>query len=263
MSSPALRIEGVTKLFGSTVALADTSFGLGKGEFVSLLGPSGCGKSTLFNVIAGLTEPTKGRVAIADEDVTGRCGHVGYMMQKDLLLPWKTVRENIVLGATLTGSADRADREEAAVLAERYGLGGFIDQYPHTLSGGMRQRVALMRTLAFHKEVILLDEPFGALDALTRADMHEWLLEVWEREECTVLFVTHDVDEALFLSDRILVMSPRPGRIETEVRVEIPRPRSVDAMTSRPFVEGKARILATLRDARAAMAGGQREGVAE
>ena len=155
-------------------------------------------------------------------EVTGHTGHVGYMLQKDLLLPWRTVLENIVLGAVLKGGASRQQREEGYALAARYGLGDFINHYPAALSGGMRQRVALMRTLAMHHDLMLLDEPFGALDSQTRLAMQEWLLSVWQEQRGTILFVTHDIDEAIFLADRVVVMTPRPGRVREIFAVGIP-----------------------------------------
>ena len=168
------------------------------------------------------------------------------MLQKDLLLPWRTVTGNIVLGASLTGRATKRDRAEAVALAERYGLGEFVDHYPHALSGGMRQRVALMRTLAVHKDVMLLDEPFGALDSQTRLRMQQWLLDVWEQEGRTLLFITHDVDEAIFLSDRVLVMSARPGHIRAEFDVPLARPRGFELLTSEAFTDLKRRVLELL-----------------
>jgi ABC-type nitrate/sulfonate/bicarbonate transport system ATPase subunit len=168
------------------------------------------------------------------------------MLQKDLLVPWRTVVGNIVLGAALSRGVGDRDEAEAAELAARYGLAGFLDHYPHALSGGMRQRVALMRTLAVHADVLLLDEPFGALDSQTRLEMQRWLLEVWDELDRTVLFVTHDVDEAVFLSDRVLVMGPRPGRIVAEIPVPIPRPRDLATLTSEAFMDLKRRVLGLL-----------------
>jgi ABC-type nitrate/sulfonate/bicarbonate transport system ATPase subunit len=241
-----LRVEDLRHSFGDTPALAPTTLDVVEGEFASLVGPSGCGKSTLFNIVSGLIEPTAGRVLLDGRDVTGTTGHVGYMLQKDLLLPWRTVTENIVLGASLHGRVSRRDRDEATDLAERYGLGDFVDHYPHALSGGMRQRVALMRTLAFHKDVMLLDEPFGALDSQTRLRMQQWLLDVWAAESRTILFITHDVDEAIFLSDRVHVMSARPGAIRATFEIGLERPRSFDVLTSDPFTELKREILALI-----------------
>jgi len=236
-------VDGVSMRFGDTLALEETTLTIAAGEFVAIVGPSGCGKSTLFNVVSGLLAPTAGRVLLDGRDVTGATGHVGYMLQKDLLVPWRTVIGNVVLGAALTRGARAADREEARRLAERYGLGPFADHYPHALSGGMRQRVALMRTLAVHTDVMLLDEPFGALDSQTRLAMQRWLLEVWEDTRRSVLFVTHDVDEAIFLADRVVVMSARPGRIAHVLPVDLPRPRGVDALTTPAFTAIKRRVL--------------------
>ncbi len=245
-AAPKLTADRITCRFGDTLALEGASLEVGPGEFVSIVGPSGCGKSTLFNVLSGLLVPSAGRVRIDGEDVTGSTGHVGYMFQKDLLLPWRTVVGNIVLGAALTRGVSDRDEAEARDLAVRYGLAGFLDHYPHALSGGMRQRVALMRTLAVHTDVLLLDEPFGALDSQTRLEMQRWLLEVWDELDRTVLFVTHDVDEAVFLADRVLVMSPRPGTIAADFPVRVPRPRDLATLTSGAFMDVKRRVLGLL-----------------
>jgi ABC-type nitrate/sulfonate/bicarbonate transport system ATPase subunit len=241
-------VDDVTIRFGDTLVIDHLSLGIGRSEFVSIVGPSGCGKSTLFNAISGLVRPVSGRVLLEGRDVTGETGHVGYMLQKDLLIPWRTVVGNIVLGAALTRGATRRDREEAERLAARYGLGNFLDHYPHALSGGMRQRVALMRTLELHTDVLLLDEPFGALDAQTRLDMQLWLLSVYQDLNVTVLFITHDVDEAIFLADRVLVMSGRPGRILADTPILLPRPRGIDVLTSPSFTELKRDTLRLLHD---------------
>ena len=238
-----LRLDEVACLFQANNGLAATSLAVAEREFVAIVGPSGCGKSTLMNVIAGLRAPTSGRVLIDGVDVTGQAGHAGYMFQKDLLLPWRTVVGNIVLGAALHGRVTRAHRAEAREMAVRYGLGEFCDTYPHALSGGMRQRVALMRTLAFHRDLLLLDEPFGALDHQTRLEMQQWLLRVWQETGRTVLFITHDADEAIFLADRVVVMSPRPGRVVEVLDVELPRPRTLDLLTAPEFTALKRRIL--------------------
>lgn len=238
--------ERVTCRFGETLALSQVSLEVAEGEFVSIVGPSGNGKSTLFNVVSGLLEPSGGRVLLDGRDVTGSTGHVGYMLQKDLLVPWRTVVGNIVLGAALTRGVSDRDEAEALQLATRYGLGDFLDHYPHALSGGMRQRVALMRTLAVHRDVLLLDEPFGALDSQTRLEMQRWLLEVWAELGRTILFVTHDVDEAVFLADRVLVMSPRPGRVVAEIPVSIARPRGLETLTTPGFMSLKREVLGRL-----------------
>jgi ABC-type nitrate/sulfonate/bicarbonate transport system ATPase subunit len=240
---PKLSVENMTRRFGETLALATTDLRIRSGEFVSIVGPSGCGKSTLFNVIAGILPPSAGRVLIDGVEVTGSTGHVGYMLQKDLLLPWRTVSDNIVLGAILKGGATRKQRAEGVALAQRYGLGDFVNHYPSALSGGMRQRVALMRTLAMHHDLMLLDEPFGALDSQTRLAMQQWLLSVWQEQQRTVLFVTHDIDEAILLADRVVVMTPRPGSIRDIFEVGIERPRPLSCLTSQAFMALKRHTL--------------------
>ncbi len=242
-NEPKVVVDEVTVRFDGMPVLDRLDLTIGTSEFVSIVGPSGCGKSTLFNAISGLVQPTSGRVLLDGRDVTGETGHVGYMLQKDLLIPWRTVVGNIVLGAALTRGVTARDRQEAERLATRYGLGEFLQHYPHALSGGMRQRVALMRTLALHTDVLLLDEPFGALDSQTRLDMQLWLLSVYEDLNVTVLFVTHDVDEAIFLADRVVAMSGRPGRILADLPIPLPRPRDLDVLTSPRFTELKREVL--------------------
>lgn len=245
-SRAIVELRGVSHSFGSTHVLEPTNLDLAEGSFVSLVGPSGCGKSTLFNAVAGLLQPSAGSITIAGDDVTGAPGHVGYMMQKDLLVPWRTVLGNITLGASLRGVRNDEVTARARQMANDYGLGDFLSHYPRALSGGMRQRVAFMRTLATEHDVVLLDEPFGALDAQTRFAMQTWITEVWRDTGRTIVFITHDVDEALFLSDRVVVFSPRPGRIVDDIDVDIARPRSVATLTTPTFMELKQRILTTL-----------------
>jgi ABC-type nitrate/sulfonate/bicarbonate transport system ATPase subunit len=241
-----LQLRDVGKVFGDTVALEPTSLSIEEGSFVAIVGPSGCGKSTLFNVIAGLLSPDSGDVRLSDQLVTGATGHVGYMLQKDLLVPWRTVEDNITMAARLTRRVTDDDRAEARRVATQYGLGEFLRHYPSALSGGMRQRVALMRTLVTHQQLLLLDEPFGALDAQTRLEMQQWLLQVWKDSGRTVLFITHDVDESIFLSDRVLVMSPRPGRVIADFDNRLARPRALHSLTDPGFVDLKARIMGLL-----------------
>jgi ABC-type nitrate/sulfonate/bicarbonate transport system ATPase subunit len=252
LASPTkLRIDNVSMTFatpaGAFQALAQVSLLVPTGRFVSLIGPSGCGKSTIFNIAAGLQEPTEGRVLIDGIDATGTIGRVGYMLQKDLLLPWRTLIDNIILGMEIQGVPLREARERALPLLRRYGLGGFEQAYPNTLSGGMRQRAALLRTLLFDTDVILLDEPFGALDAQTKLQMQEWLLALWSDFAKTVVFVTHDVEEAIFLSDEVHVMGTRPGRIIETLPVDLPRPRVRSATTTPAFMAIKERCLELLR----------------
>jgi ABC-type nitrate/sulfonate/bicarbonate transport system ATPase subunit len=242
-----LQLRDVGKSFGTTVALEPTSLNIEDGSFTAIVGPSGCGKSTLFNVIAGLLQPDFGEVQLGKHVVTGTAGHVGYMLQKDLLMPWRTVEDNITMAARLTRRVTDEDRAEARRVARQYGLGEFLRHYPHALSGGMRQRVAFMRTLVTRHPLLLLDEPFGALDAQTRLEMQQWLLQVWKDAQRTVLFITHDVDESIFLSDRVLVMSPRPGRIIANITNPLERPREPDVLTDPIFVDLKREILRLLQ----------------
>jgi ABC-type nitrate/sulfonate/bicarbonate transport system ATPase subunit len=250
-----LVVDGLSRHFASrdgsdVVALDGASVDVPSGSFISIIGPSGCGKSTLFNLIAGLDHPTDGRIMLGDEDCTGQQGRVGYMLQKDLLLPWRTILGNVALGLEVAGVSRREREPLARRFLSHYGLAGFEDRYPAQLSGGMRQRAALLRTIMFNRDVILLDEPFGALDALTRAQMQEWLLDLWDDLDKTVLFVTHDVDEALYLSDTVYVMSPRPGRIVARLDVPLDRPRKPSVVTSREFVELKEVALGLLGERR-------------
>ncbi len=250
MSQTKLCVENVSKTFrtpaGPFTALAPVTLAIPQGRFVSLIGPSGCGKSTIFNIIAGLLEPTGGRVLIDGVDATGTIGRVGYMLQKDLLLPWRTVLDNVILGMEIQSVPLRAARQRALPLLQRYGLGGFEHLYPSSLSGGMRQRAALLRTLLFDTDVILLDEPFGALDAQTKLQMQEWLMRLWSDFGKTVLFVTHDVEEAIYLSDELHVMGTRPGRIIASLPVHMPRPRLRTSALTPEFLSIKERCLELL-----------------
>jgi ABC-type nitrate/sulfonate/bicarbonate transport system ATPase subunit len=252
----SIRVDGVSKAFGTLPALRDVSLSAEGGQFVSLVGPSGCGKSTLFNIMAGLIEPDTGRVWIGDDDVTGQTGHVGYMLQRDLLLPWRTVIDNVVLGLDVRGIPRRESYARARELLARFGLGRFERAYPAQLSGGMRQRCAVIRTILYDAPVFLLDEPFSALDAQTRLLMQEWLLEVWESLRKTVFYITHDVDEALFLSDRVYAMSARPGTIIDNVVVGLRRPRDHADRTSPELLAHKVRLTEVIRaEAERAIAG--------
>ena len=245
-----LHVDGVTKRFGSgrdrVSAIENVSFDVREGTFLSILGPSGCGKSTLFNHIAGLMQPTEGDVTIGGASVIGKPGQVGYMLQKDLLLPWRTIEDNIILGQTLHGASKRDAIAQAAPLIERCGLRGFERHRPHQLSGGMRQRAALLRTLLTGKDVLLLDEPFGALDAITRLQLQMLLTDVWQEMRKTILFVTHDVDEALLLSDEILLLSSRPGRVLKRFFVNQPRPRTPEMLADPAVASLKAEIMSML-----------------
>jgi ABC-type nitrate/sulfonate/bicarbonate transport system ATPase subunit len=249
MTRAAIRAQGVSKSFdnGSLRALDTVDLPADSGEFVSLVEPSGCGKSTLFNIMAGLLRPDTGSVFLGDREVTGTTGHAGYMLQRDLLLPWRTVLDNVLLGLDVAGVSRRESEPRARELLARFGLARFERSYPAQLSGGMRQRCAVIRTILHDAPVFLLDEPFSALDAQTRLLMQEWLLEVWETLHKTVIYVTHDIDEALFLSDRVYAMSARPGRIIDQVDVDLPRPRQHEVRTSEAFLAHKVRLAETIR----------------
>jgi ABC-type nitrate/sulfonate/bicarbonate transport system ATPase subunit len=254
--SAALEIRDLHKRFRRNgewlEVLAGVSLHVGPHQFVTLLGPSGCGKSTVCNIVAGLVRPDGGTVTILDGAGTPDgaaqgppAGRVAYMQQKDLLLPWRTVLDNAILGLEIQGARRAAAREEARAMLRRFGLEGFERAYPATLSGGMRQRVALVRTLLCRRDLLVLDEPFGALDAMTRTAMQGYLLRLREEFGRTVLFITHDVEEAVLLSDRIYVMAARPGRIRAERALEMPRPRRA---TEAAVVAEKAAILDLLHE---------------
>ena len=252
MTNPKLDVRGVRKAFwgrwGYLPTLEQVDLTAQEGEFVTLIGPSGCGKSTLFNILSGLEPADAGQVLLDGREVTGQAGLFAYMPQRDLLLPWRNVLDNVILGAEIAGRNLAEARAEARALLPLFGLEGFERNYPATLSGGMRQRAALLRTFLCHRAVLLLDEPFGALDALTRAGMQEWLLAVWQQLGQTVLFITHDVDEAVFLSDRVYVLTRRPARVCLELPIALSRPRHRSLVTSPAFIALKRRLLEALTD---------------
>ncbi|WNF37433.1 ABC transporter ATP-binding protein [Bacillaceae bacterium IKA-2] len=241
-----LDIRNIHHSFSGELVIKGVNLSLEKGEFVSIIGPSGCGKSTLFNLIAGLEVPDIGNVYIEGKDMTGIRGHSSYMMQKDLLFPWKTVLENVLLGPTITKQNTEKIKEEALFLFPLFGLKGYENFYPRVLSGGMKQRAALLRTFMHKKQLLLLDEPLGALDALTRETMHEWLLQVWSQMQRTILFITHSIDEAIFLSDRIYVLAPRPTEVILEVKVTLPRPRKKEITVTAEYLKIKAQLMNAL-----------------
>lgn len=245
-----LQISGVSKQFrkGGTVltALRDVNMAVEAGSFSCIIGPSGCGKSTLFNIVAGLLAPGEGTVTSDGRDIVLRPGFVGYMLQKDMLLPWRTIIDNVILGMEVRGVRRREAVTRAMPLLEKYGLGGFETHYPYELSGGMRQRAAFLRTLLYDRDILLLDEPFGALDAQTRLGMQSWLLDIWKDFRKTILFVTHDIDEAIYLSDDIYVFSARPGTVKAKIPVHIERPRKTDDITSPEFMALKHHLLELL-----------------
>lgn len=248
MSGPeaALRAEHVTKSYGGRTVIRDVSLRLEQGELVCLLGVSGAGKTTLFHSLSGLERPEEGRVLLFGEDVTGTPGKISYMLQRDLLLPHKKIPDNAALPLVIQGAKAREARERALSYFPQFGLEGTEDKYPAQLSGGMRQRAALLRTFLGARGVALLDEPFSALDALTKREIHRWYMEMMDQLRLTTLFITHDIDEAILLSDRVCVLSGRPGRIAAEIWVDPPRPRDLSFSLSGEFLAYKRQILALL-----------------
>ena len=228
-----IRLDGVEKTYrtrrGDLVqALDDITLHVGENEFVTLVGPSGCGKSTLLKLVSGLVPATGGTIRIRDEMVREPFPDVGFVFQQAVLLPWRTVLDNVLFSVEMLGLDPRAYRKAAGDLLELTGLGGFETKYPRELSGGMQQRVAICRALLPDPSLLLMDEPFGALDAMTREEMSLELLRVWEERRKTILFVTHSIPEAILLADRVVVMTPRPGRIARMLEIGLPRPRTMD-----------------------------------
>ena len=252
MTAAAVDVRGVWKQFvgnGRRVeALQGVDLAVQREQFVALLGPSGCGKSTLLNMVAGFDTPTRGEVRAGGDPVTAPSPRRAVVFQEPALFPWCSVYDNVVFGPRTQGKAAGEYRARAGEIIEQVGLAGFAAHYPAELSGGMRQRVAIARVLIMEPEVLLMDEPFGSLDAQTRSLMHELLLSVWERRHQTVLFVTHDIEEALLLSDSVAVMTARPGRIKARIDVDLQRPRSIEVTTSPAFNELKRRVLALIRE---------------
>jgi ABC-type nitrate/sulfonate/bicarbonate transport system ATPase subunit len=224
----------------------DISLELRENEFVTLIGPSGCGKSTIFNMISGLVKIDSGQVFIDEKECTGETGQVSYMYQKDLLLPWKKIIDNAALPLRIKGYSKKDSHQRVKKYFKLFGLEGFEYKYPHQLSGGMRQRAALMRTYMSSKDIILLDEPFGGLDAITRFKMQNWLLGILDKLQVSILFITHDIEEAIFLSDRIYVLSNRPAKIKKEIIVKLPKPRDREIITSERFNKIERDILSIL-----------------
>jgi NitT/TauT family transport system ATP-binding protein len=229
VARPCVEVRGGGKVYpsrrGEVIALQDVSLNVADGEFISLLGPSGCGKSTLLKCVAGLEELTSGDLFVRGNAVAGPPPGLGMVFQRDLLLDWRSVLDNVLIMAEFQGLDRREQKPRAIALLERFGLGGFIDRHPWELSGGMRQRAAICRALLTEPQILLMDEPFGALDAMTRDDLNVELTRIWQTAKRTVLFVTHSIAEAVFLSDRVVVMSPSPGRVREVVQIDLPRPR--------------------------------------
>ncbi|MNI45112.1 Bicarbonate transport ATP-binding protein CmpD [compost metagenome] len=249
-----LELLGIRQTFtskGQTVqVLEDIHIHVKEGEFVSIIGPSGSGKSTLFHIIGGLIQPTAGVVQLDGKEVTGTRGLISYMPQQPALFPWRSIEDNVVLAQEVSGSkSGRSDSlEQARSWLAKVGLSGYEKQYPHVLSGGMQQRVSFLRALLSPQELMCLDEPFGSLDALTRQDMQEWLLNIWEANKRSVLFVTHSIEEALFLSDRIYVLSNKPTKVIKEIIIPFDRPRRQSVMTESAFQQLRMEIYELMRE---------------
>lgn len=236
----SLQLERISFSFQDKRVLHDVSFDVNRGEFVAIIGPSGSGKSTLLHVIGGLLNPNCGAVFLNGKDVTNKTGNISYMPQEASLFPWRTVLENTLLGQELTGEVHK---ERAKQLLEKANLGHVMDAYPYELSGGMKQRVAFIRSLLCPQPIICLDEPFSALDAFTRLDMQKWLLNIWEEHERSVLFVTHDLEEAIFLADKIVVLSTNPATVKKVVHVPFQRPRDERILQEVQFFQLKRDIM--------------------
>lgn len=252
ISAPALEVQGIQKTFRDRRTeihvLNDLSLQVRPGEFVSMIGPSGSGKSTLFHIIGGLTAPDAGSIYMDGQDVTGIRGRIAYMPQQPALFPWRTVEDNVLLPEELRGTSKAVARANAREWIERAGLAGFEKAYPHTLSGGMQQRAAFLRALMSPQEVMCLDEPFSALDELTRSDMQRWLLDIWDDTRRSVLMITHHIEEALLLSDSIYILSARPGTILKRIEVPFQRPRRDDMLTDPSFLALRAEISAIMQE---------------
>jgi ABC-type nitrate/sulfonate/bicarbonate transport system ATPase subunit len=243
-----LEVRNVSKAFEDKKVLEGISIHLEQGELVSFLGVSGSGKTTLFNVISGLMQPDEGSVWLDGKEITGEPGHISYMLQKDLLLPFRTIEDNVALPLIIKGTPKKEARRQASELFEEFGLAGTEKKYPTQLSGGMRQRAALLRTYMFSQNVALLDEPFSALDTITKSSIHEWYLDVMEQIHLSTLFITHDIDEAILLSDRIYLLTGTPGRVTDEIVIDRPKPRHRDFTLTQEFLEYKKMILKRLEN---------------
>ncbi len=243
-----LHVDQVTKSFDGETVIENISIKLNKGEIVSLLGVSGGGKTTLFNLIAGIKLPDEGKIYLDGEDITGKPGNVSYMLQKDLMLPYRTIVDNVALPLLVKGMKKKEARAKASSYFEEFGLEGTENKYPAQLSGGMKQRAALLRTYLFSEKVALLDEPFSALDMLTKSSIHEWYLNVMEKIQLSTLFITHDIDEAILLSDRIYLLTGKPGRITKEIVIEKKKPRGKDFNLTEEFLNYKKEILTHLEE---------------
>lgn len=235
-----LELHQVSKSFGDKQVLQHISLHVEDGEFASLIGPSGSGKSTLFNIIGGLLSPDSGDIYLNKKQITNQSGYISYMPQRASLFPWRTILDNVLLGQELQG---KKDTDRAIAMLERAGLGDVIHAYPNELSGGMQQRVAFIRALLSPQSLMCLDEPFSALDEFTRLDMQKWLLSIWEEYDKSILFITHSIEEALFLSDKIIVLSTNPAEIKEIIEVPFPRPREEELLLTDEFLQWKKKVI--------------------
>jgi ABC-type nitrate/sulfonate/bicarbonate transport system ATPase subunit len=250
--SPALDVTDIHIRFSrggqDLPVLNGVSLTVEQGEFVSIVGPSGCGKSTLFHIIGGLVQPNSGKVCMNGREVTGERGHISFMPQQPALFPWRTIEDNVILAQEIKGVSKKEARKGAREWISKVGLSGFEQSYPHMLSGGMQQRAAFLRALLSPEELMCLDEPFSALDALTRSDMQRWLLDIWEENRRSVLFITHNIEEALLLSNRIYVMSNRPGTVLQVVDVPLHRPRREEITDDPIFLKLKRELAQLMKE---------------
>lgn len=237
-----LTINNLSLAFDEAV-IKDISLEIFNQEIISIIGPSGCGKSTLFNIISGILTQDKGLIKIDGKEETRRQGRFGYMFQEPLLFPWLKVLENVMLGYEIKGLLKNQARIKALDLLKKFDLYKYANLYPDSLSGGMKQKVALLRTIAFNSSILLLDEPFGSLDAITRSSLHLYLLEVWKKLKLTIVFTTHDIREAIFLSDRIYVLSKKPAKVIACVETKLPRPRKINDLTSTKFISLEKKLM--------------------
>lgn len=236
----SLAIENVSKSFAEKNVLKDVSFEVKAGEFVSLIGPSGSGKSTLFGMIGGMLTPNSGDIIMSGESIVNKRGHMSYMPQQDSLFPWRTVLENVLLGQEISSEVTK---DKAIQMLQIAGLKDVINAYPAELSGGMRQRVSFIRALLCPQNLLCLDEPFSALDEFTRIDMQQWLLETWEKYEQSILFITHNIEEALFLSDKIVILSHSPAVVKEVIEIPFARPRDPALMLTGEFLKWKRKVM--------------------
>ena len=252
--NPIIDIKSLSKSYvdessnENTLILDNIDFQINDGEFVSLIGPSGCGKSTLLNIISGLNNPDNGEIIISGIESKDRLGKLSYMQQKDLLLPWKTILDNSILGLELQNENKTISETKAIKLLDTFGLSGYENYYPDQISGGMRQRASFLRTILTNNKILLLDEPFSALDSITRSQMQKWLLQLWEQFNKTILLVTHDIDEAIFLSDRIYVMQNNNLNSIQIINVDLPRPRPQEIVLDNSFIKIKKEILPLIQN---------------